>query len=79
MTKKENANQRVTISAKISPEAAVGWRNFCDQNGISVAAMLEIAGQQLAEEAFPPRVEERRKMVELAREVDRVRRDRRRS
>ncbi|MEM8686350.1 MAG: hypothetical protein AAGF81_03410 [Pseudomonadota bacterium] len=76
---KETEKLRVTISAKVSPESASGWRNFCDQNGVSVAAMLEVAGKQLADETFPPRVEERRKMVELARQVDRARRDRRRT
>ena len=77
MSERKQKKDRVTISAKISPEASLGWRNFCDQNGISVAAMLEIAGVQLANEAFPPKVEERRKMVHLAREIDRQRRDRR--
>jgi len=77
LSERKTEQNRVTISAKISPEASLGWRNFCDQNGISVAAMLEIAGIQLANEEFPPKIEERRNMVSLAREIDRKRRDRR--
>lgn len=75
----DKAQDRVTISGKVSPESAAGWRSFCEQNGITVAAMLEIAGLQLAAESFPPKVKERREMVEMARKIDRDRRDRRTS
>lgn len=73
----ENMDARVVVSARVSKEAATGWRAFCDENGISLSALLEVAGRQLANETFPPRVEERRKMVEEARKIDIQRRARR--
>ena len=71
------SDERVVITAKISSQSAAGWRNFCDQNGISLTAMLEVAGLELAEETAPPIVEARQKMVEAARVVDGSRRARR--
>jgi len=44
---------------------------------MSLTAMLEVAGLELAEENIPPDVEARRRMVTKAREVDRLRRVRR--
>lgn len=73
------SEERVVISAKISKEAAEGWRNFCDVNGISLTAMLEVAGLALSTETAPPHVKERQNMVNDAREVDRQRRVRQRS
>jgi hypothetical protein len=70
--------ERVTLSAKVSKESAKGWRTFCDNNGISLAAMLEVAGQELLSESMPPTVEARRNMVAAARGIDRQRRVRRR-
>lgn len=68
------ADERVVITAKISRESAEGWRHFCDGNGVSLTAMLEVAGLELAEETLPPTLEARRRMAENAREVDRQRR-----
>ena len=77
MTADETNEDRVVITAKISRESADGWRKFCDGNGMSLTAMLEVAGLELAEENIPPDVEARRRMVTKAREVDRLRRVRR--
>jgi len=66
------------ISAKIAGRAARGWRDFCERNGVSVTAMLEVAGLELEGETSPPTVEARQRMVEAARELD-MRRRRRRS
>ncbi|MCU7933209.1 MAG: hypothetical protein KZQ90_20640 [Candidatus Thiodiazotropha sp. (ex Codakia rugifera)] len=71
--------ERIVISAKISKDAAEGWRNFCDGNGISLTAMLEVAGLDLLKETVPPRIKERLRMVDDAREVDRLRRMRQRN
>ncbi len=68
--------KRQVISARLSDEAAEGWRSFCSKAGVSLAAFLEVAGLELASESFPPSVNERRQMVEKAREVDRKRRER---
>jgi hypothetical protein len=70
--------ERVVITAKISQQSANGWRHFCDGNGVSLTALLEVAGLELAQETVPPVVEARRQMIEAAREVDRLRRIRRR-
>ena len=75
----QDREEREVISAKISRRAAEGWRVFCERNGISVTAMLEIAGLELEGETAPPTVEARRQMVESARELDTERRRRRRS
>jgi len=69
--------KREVISAKVSSESADGWRKFCFDNGVSISALLEVAGLQLAGETFPPTVAERKKMVQMAREVDILRRTRR--
>lgn len=69
-------NEREVLSAKISKESADGWKKFCHGNGVSLTAMIEVAGLQLAEEQVPPKVEARKQMVELAREVDIARRSR---
>ncbi|KAA3607279.1 MAG: hypothetical protein DWQ01_16425 [Planctomycetota bacterium] len=73
---KDKNRQREIVSGRVSAEAAAGWRNFCQDNGISLAAFLEAAGLALAEETFPPTVEERKKMVDTARRVDLERRSR---
>lgn len=70
---------REVISAKVSKQAAEGWRRFCHNNGISLTAMIEVAGIQLGDEEFPPRVQARVEMVNQAREIDIERRSRRRS
>jgi len=71
--------ERIVIAAKVSPDAAKGWRRFCDANGISLASMLEVAGLDLAEEPLSPTTKVSRRMVTRARGVDRARRDRKRS
>ena len=70
-------DSRKVISAKVSSRAARGWRSFCEANGITISAMIEVAGEQLAGETAPPAVEERRVMVEKARALDAKRRTRR--
>ena len=67
---------RETLTAKISPESARGWKEFCNNNGISLTAMIEVAGLELAQETNPPSVPARAKMVENARVVDIERRSR---
>ena len=64
------------ISAKISSESAAGWRNFCEANGISMSAMIEVAGLELAKEGHPPTIPARQQLVEQARAVDIARRAR---
>ena len=71
-------SDRVALTAKISPESAEGWQNFCADNGISLTAFIEVAGLALARETFPPSVEARAQMVDDARKVDLARRSRRR-
>jgi hypothetical protein len=66
---------REILSAKISKRSAEG---FCHGNGISLTAMIEVAGLQLADEQVPPRIEARVEMVKQAREIDIERRSRRR-
>jgi hypothetical protein len=75
--KADSAEDREVLTAKISAFSADGWRSFCSLHGITVTAMLEVAGRNLAEETMPPTVEARKKMVLDAREVDRLRRSRR--
>ena len=71
------AEDREVISAKVSQNSAAGWRKFCEQNGVSLAALLEVAGLQLADEANPLAAIERIDMVEEARAIDIQRRSRR--
>ena len=67
---------KVVLSAKVTKEAAEGWKNFCDNNGITLSAFIEVAGLQLANESAPPNVYERQLMVEQARKIDQQRRSR---
>lgn len=69
-------DDREILTAKISRQAAAGWRNFCDSNGVSITALIEVAGKELAAETMPPTVEARQRMIIQAREVDRLRRSR---
>ena len=73
----KNVTPQITLSAKVSQQSADGWKNFCSKNGITLSAFLEVAGLQLLNETAPPKVEERVKMVELARQIDQQRRVRR--
>lgn len=68
------SDPQIQLSVKVSKKSAEGWRNFCDKNGITLTAFIEVAGLQLVDEATPPKVKERQLMVEKAREVDRKRR-----
>ena len=70
--------EREVITAKISRKAADGWRQFCAANGVTLTALIEVAGLDLAKETSPPTVEARVKMVQRAREIDLERRSRRR-
>ncbi len=69
--------KREVISAKVSQESLAGWRKFCVENGVSMAALLEVAGLQFAKETNPPTQKERVEMVEMARNIDIQRRSRR--
>ncbi len=73
----ETSSDRVVLTAKVSKESAAGWQKFCAENGISLTGFIEVAGLELAEETFPPSIEARARMVELARKVDLQRRSRR--
>ncbi len=70
------SGERQIISAKISTKSFDGWKAFCDSNGVSVTAMIEVAGIVLGAESNPPSVVERIQMVETAREIDIERRAR---
>ena len=72
----DRPDEREVLSAKISRESAEGWRNFCSANGISLTAMLEVAGLELSNEAIPPTTEARIRMIAGAREIDIRRRSR---
>ena len=73
----ERAEERRIISARLSAEAAAGWREFCRANGVSLTAFMEVAGRDLAEDSAPSSVKARQEMVEAAREIDMRRRERR--
>ena len=73
---KNNHSPQVTISVKVTEESSNGWKSFCDANGITLSAFIEVAGRQLATETHPPSVPERMHMVEMARDIDRQRRTR---
>ncbi|MEM7067717.1 MAG: hypothetical protein AAF478_02440 [Pseudomonadota bacterium] len=75
MPNTDNPETREVLSAKISAIAVAGWRDFCALHGITLTAMLEVAGRELADNLNEP-IEPRRKMIEKAREVDRLRRRR---
>ncbi|MEM8649560.1 MAG: hypothetical protein AAGF54_03425 [Pseudomonadota bacterium] len=75
METESESEVRVVLSAKISETSAKGWHDFCAVHGITVSAMLEIAGRELAKETNPP-IEARMQMVKMAREIDRQRRAR---
>ncbi|MEM9971718.1 MAG: hypothetical protein AAF762_11565 [Pseudomonadota bacterium] len=74
-----DASKRIIVSARVSEDSANGWHDFCNNNGVSLSALLEAAGLQLAEETFPPSVDARQRMVEHAREIDIARRSRRKA
>ncbi len=74
----DKVEEREVLTAKVSREAAAGWRDFCAKHGVSITAFLEVAGRELAAETIPPTEEARQRMVEKAREVDRNRRSRKR-
>lgn len=77
--KDDDASEREVLSAKVSSQAAEGWRSFCLAHGVSLTAMLEVAGLELAAETMPPSEEGRLRMVLKAREVDMRRRSRKRT
>lgn len=76
MNKKNSLDEREVLSAKISSDAAKGWRDFCAGNGITISAFLEVAGLELAEEKIPLTIEARQRMVKAARTIDQKRRSR---
>ncbi|MEM7467975.1 MAG: hypothetical protein AAF387_13960 [Pseudomonadota bacterium] len=74
---KEPAVDRQMISGRLSQKAAAGWRDFCDANGVSLTAFLEVAGLDLADDDTPSKIEARRQMVAKAKLLDTKRRGRR--
>lgn len=78
MAQQNKTEAREIITAKVSREAAEGWRNFCAANGISITAFIEVAGRELAAETNPPVIETRQNMVLEARKIDMERRSRKR-
>ena len=68
--------EREVLSVKISKEAIEGWRNFCTHGGVSLTALVEIAGKELAKETMPPKVPARMEMIKKARLIDIERRSR---
>lgn len=70
---------QVQLSVKVSQASADGWKSFCKDNGITLSAFIEVAGLQLLNESYPPKVRERQKMVKLAQEIDQQRRIRSKS
>lgn len=73
MENQETRKSREVLSAKISSEALSGWRDFCLAHGVTLTAMLEVAGLELAKESNPP-IEARQIMIRKAREIDLARR-----
>ena len=71
----DDPETREVLSAKISSYAVAGWREFCATHGVTITAMLEVAGRELAKETDPP-IEPRRAMIAKARQVDLQRRKR---
>ncbi len=71
----EGNNARVVISAKVSRASADGWKTFCRENGVSMAAVLEVTGRMLGADHAPTH-EVRVRMVDEARAVDIARRSR---
>lgn len=75
MNKDDAPENREVISAKISAASAAGWREFCYQHGVSLTAMLEVEGLELAAENSAPS-KARQDLIAKARLVDRIRRAR---
>ena len=71
----DDPETREVLSAKISSYAVSGWREFCARHGVTITAMLEVAGRELAQESDPP-IKARRDMITKARQVDLHRRKR---
>lgn len=44
------SEEKVVISARVTRSSAQGWRTFCEANGISLSAMLEVVGKILIED-----------------------------
>ena len=72
-------NEKEILSAKISRQAAEGWREFCARHGISLTSSLEVLGLALAQDAEPVRMPVLHQLVESARQVDIQRRSRKRT
>ena len=76
MSGADRSNECDVITARISGEAAEGWRSFCALNGISVTALIEVLGLYLAAKRLPANAELQQRIVEDARKIDRQRRSR---
>lgn len=70
----KKVSPEITLSVKVTADSAEGWKGFCEKNGITLSAFIEVAGLQLLNESAPPKIKERQVMVEKAREIDQKRR-----
>lgn len=71
------AAERKAIHAYVSDEAWAAWRDFSEENGVSVTGLLEALGLELAEELETTEPDEmRRTWVKAGRKVDGIRRRR---
>lgn len=70
----KKVSPEITLSVKVTANSAEGWKGFCEKNGITLSAFIEVAGLQLLNETAPPTIKERQVMVEKAREIDQKRR-----
>ena len=78
MTKKTPA-PRAILSARVSEDSAEGWHSFCDKNGVSLSAIIEVTGLELLNEQSPPIEPMRQRLVAEARTIDIQRRTRRKT
>ena len=78
MTKK-TPSDRAILSARVTEDSAEGWHSFCEKNGVSLSAIIEVTGLELLNEQSPPIEPMRQRLVTEARAVDIQRRARKRS
>ena len=74
----KSKSPEVTLSVKVTSKSAEGWKKFCEKNGVTLSAFIEVAGLELVNETAPPKVKARQEMIIQAREIDQKRRVRKR-
>ncbi len=75
----DRSKDREVLSVKISKKSIDGWRDFCMHGGVSLTALIEVIGRELAEETMPPKTPARMEMIKKARQIDMERRSRKKS